>query len=496
MPDYDLIIRNGSLIDGTGVPPRLGDLAVSGDRIEAAGRVTGSAAREIDARGLAVAPGFIDVHTHDDAAVIRDPRVDFKIMQGVTTDVAGNCGAGVAPANDAFRLYYAAGFAPILGECNLPWSTTAEYFAAVDEALPACNVAAYVPQGVVRYNVVGLEKGPPTEAELARMTELVEEGMRAGAIGMSTGLVYLPGAYAQTPEIVALAKVVARHGGIYTSHIRNEGTGLLGAVEEAISIGEQAGCHVQLSHHKSAGPGAYGLTKESLALVARARARGVSVTLDAYPYVASSSSLAAMFRIGRGAAFEQVPAIIASVKYDHERYEGRYISDIAAELDLPVLDAIRKILHDEENSPSVIMFVMDEDDVRRVIADAHCMIGSDGLPSEGKPHPRLYGTMARTIQQYVREQPLLPLEEAVRKMTSLPARTHLLKDRGELRPGAFADVVVFDPETIADVGTYQEPRQYPAGIEYVVVNGKVAVDQGRQTDARAGRMLRHAAAGA
>ncbi|HYM16744.1 MAG TPA: D-aminoacylase [Dehalococcoidia bacterium] len=492
MPDYDLIVRNGSIIDGSGAPAYPGDLAIRGDRIEAVGAVTGAARREIDARGHAVAPGFIDVHTHDDAAVVRDPRVDFKIMQGVTTDVAGNCGAGVAPANDEFRRYYEAGFAPILGSCDIPWSTVAEYFAAVDAARPACNVAAYVPQGVVRFNVVGTKKEPPTDGELARMAELVDEGMRAGAIGMSTGLVYVPGAYAQTPEIVALAKVVAAHGGIYTSHIRNEGTGLLAAVEEALSIGEQSGCHVQLSHHKSAGPGAYGLTRQSLPMIAAARARGVSASLDAYPYVASSSSLAAMFRVGREAAFEAVPAIIASVKYDHDRYEGRYIADIAAELDLPIGDAIRKILHDEENSPSVIMFVMAEDDVRRVIADPFCMIGSDGLPSEGKPHPRLYGTMARTLQHYVREQPLFTLEEGVRKMTSLPARTHLLPDRGELRPGAFADVVVFDPETIADVATYTEPRQYPLGIDYVIVNGAVAVEEGRQTGARAGRMLRRA----
>jgi len=492
MPDYDLIIRNGNVIDGTGAPGHAADVAIKGDRIENVGAASGTAKREIDARGLAVAPGFIDVHTHDDAAVVRDPRVDFKIMQGVTTDVAGNCGAGVAPANDAFRLYYAAGFAPILGESSLPWSTTAEFFAAVDEAHPACNVAAYVPHGVVRYNVVGLNKGAPSDDELQRMRELVEEGMQAGAIGMSSGLVYLPGSNAETPELIELAKVVAKHGGIYTSHIRNEGDGVLAAVAEAITIGEAAGCPVQISHHKSAGPTAKGLTKQSLRFLAEARARGIDVTVDVYPYTASSSALAAMFRIGREQVFEAIPSIIASVKYEHEKYEGKYISDIAAELGMPIGDTVRKLLHDEENSPSVIMFIMDEEDVRRVVADEHAMIGSDGLPSEGKPHPRLYGTMARTIQRYVREEGVITLEDAVRKMTSLPARKHLLKDRGELRPGAFADVVVFNPETIADVATYAEPRQYPAGIEYVVVNGAVAVDQGRQTDARAGRMLRRA----
>jgi len=492
MAAFDLLIRNGSIIDGTGAPPRPGDIAVSAGRIEAVGAVAGDAAREIDARGHAVAPGFIDVHTHDDAAAVRDPALDFKIMQGVTTIVAGNCGAGVAPANDPFRAYYEAGFAPILGPCDLSWSTVGEYFAAVDAARPACNVCAYVPHGVVRYNVLGNRREPPDETELARMCDLVDEGMRAGAIGLSTGLVYVPGSHAQTLEIVALARVAARYGGIYTSHIRNEGTGLLDALNEAIAIGEQAGCGVQISHHKAAGPGAYGLTTRSLPLLAAARARGVDVTIDAYPYVASSSSLAAMWRIGREPVFESVPAIIASVKYDHEKYEGKYISDIAAELDLPIGDTVRKILHDEENSPSVIMFIMEEDDVRRVIADDHCMAGSDGLPSAGKPHPRLYGTMARFIQRYVREDPVMTLEEAVRKMTSLPAAKHRLGGRGVLEPGAAADIVVFDLRTIADIATYDAPRQYPAGIDYVVVNGEVAVDAGAQTAARAGRMLRRA----
>jgi|CXWL01.1.fsa_nt_gi N-acyl-D-amino-acid deacylase len=492
MPDYDLIIRNGNIVDGTGSPGRAGDIAISGDRIEAVGAVTGTAAHEVDARGMAVAPGFIDVHAHDDGAVIRDPRVDFKIMQGVTTDVVGNCGAGVAPANAAFRAAYPANFSGILGEMDLPWSTTAEYFAAVDEARPACNVAAYVPQGVVRYSVVGAEKREPTASELTEMRRLVEEAMLAGAIGLSTGLVYVPGAYTKTAEIIELAKVSAKYGGIYTSHIRNEGLQVMEAVAEAIEIGETAGCPVQISHHKAAGPGANGLTKQTLPFIREARARGVDVSIDVYPYIASSSSLAAMFRIGRDATFEQVDAIVASVKYNKEKYEGKYIRDIAAELDLPIGDAVRKILADEENTPSVIMFIMDEADVRMVVEDDHCMIGSDGLPTEGKPHPRLYGTMPRVIQRYVREEGVLTLEEAVRKMTSLPAKKHRLGKRGVLQTGWIADLVVFDPETIEDVATYADPRQYPAGIESVVVNGQLAVEAGQQTEARAGRFVRRA----
>ena len=320
------------------------------------------------------------------------------------------------------------------------------------------------------------------------MRALVDEAMRAGAIGMSTGLVYPPGAYARTPEIVELAKVVARHGGIYTSHIRNETAGNLEAIDEALTIGEQSGCPVQISHHKSAGRA--GGTLTTLPHLAEARARGVEVTVDVYPYDASSSSLAAMYRIGGDATFERTPAIVASVKHNKEKYEGRYISDIAQELDLPIGDTIKRIIDEEEGTPSVIMFTMHEDDVRRVVADPFAMIGSDGLPTGGKPHPRLYGTMARVVEKYVRETPVITLEDAVRKMTSLPAAKHRIKDRGVLRAGCFADVVVFDPATIADVATYAEPRQYPAGIDWVIVNGEVAAERGAQTAARAGRMLR------
>jgi N-acyl-D-aspartate/D-glutamate deacylase len=263
----------------------------------------------------------------------------------------------------------------------------------------------------------------------------------------------------------------------------------MNAVSEAIEIGETAGCGVEISHHKTSGPGAYGLTKETLPFIAAARARGVDVTIDVYPYVASSSSLAAMYRIGRGAAFDHIKAIVASVKYNKDRYEGRYVHDIAADLDLPVREAVRKVLDDEENTPSVIMFVMDEADVRRVLADDHAMAGSDGLPTDGKPHPRLYGTMPRILGTYVREEGLLSLEDAVRKMTSLPAHKHLLGKRGLLRPGWAADIVVFDPDAIADVATYDDPRQYPPGIEHVIVNGQLAVEHARQTDTRPGHML-------
>ena len=489
MPEYDLLITNATIVDGSGAEPLRGAIALRGDRIAAIGDVSGTVARTIDAGGHVAAPGFIDVHAHDDAAVVRDPAVDFKIMQGVTTDVVGNCGAGVAPAaSDEFRAFFPRGWGAILGDCDLPWSTTAEYFDAVDRAHPACNVAAYVPHGVLRYNAMGLERGAPSEKQMARMQELLDEGMRAGAIGMSTGLIYPPGAYAETAEVIELAKTVARHGGIYTSHIRNEAAGMLEAVEEALTIGRESGCPVQISHHKATG--APGGTVASLRRLEEARAQGIDVTVDVYPYVASSSSLAAMFRLGREVVFERTPALIASVKHNKEKYEGRYISDIAQEMDLPVGDAVRRILEEEENTPSVVMFVMHEEDVQRVAADPYAMVGSDGLPTEGKPHPRLYGTFPRIIERYVREQPVMTLQEAVRKMTSLPAAKHRIHERGLLREGWFADIVVFDPETIVDVATYEDPRRYPAGIDHVIVNGAVAVEGGAQTASRAGRMLR------
>lgn len=489
MAEYDLIIRNGTIVDGAGSAPRGGDIAIAGDRIAAVGEVTGSGGVEIDAADLVICPGFIDVHTHDDAAVVRDPRIDFKIMQGVTTDIVANCGAGVAPATEDFRAYYKIGIGPLLGESALPWTTTSEYFDAVKAAMPACNVTAYVAHGVLRYIAMGMERREPGAAELERMQDLLDEGMRAGAIGLSTGLIYPPGSYARTAELVELAKVSARHGGIYTSHIRDEGPRLLDAVREAISIGEQAGCPVQLSHHKAAGQANWGATERSLGVIDEARARGLDVTVDVYPYTAGSTALAAIARLGED-VFD-MPALIASVKYN-KSYEGRYVSDIASEMGVSKMEAVRKILRDEENAPTVINFTMDEQDVRRVVAYEQAMIGSDGIPSEGKPHPRLYGTMARVLQRYVRETRLLTLEGAIRKMTSLPAAKHLIAGRGVLREGWFADIVMFDAVTIEDVATYEEPRRYPRGIAYVIVNGQVAVERGTQTAARAGRMLRRA----
>ena len=492
MAQFDLLILGGSVIDGTGAPARIADLGVRDGRIVALGEVTGDADREIDAMGWSVAPGFIDVHCHDDIALLNTPSLDFKTAQGVTTGVCGNCGLGAAPANEHVKEFFARGIEGVLGPVeNFSWSTISEFYDAVRGAKPVPNAAFLVPHGTLRVSTMGWEHRDPTEAELGKMKEHLAEGMAAGALGLSTGLMYVPGAFAKTEELIELNRVVAEYGGLYVSHIRNEGNGLLDSVQEAIRIGEEASTPVQISHHKASGRDNWGLTKESLPLIDEARARGVQVTMDAYPYTAASTSLAALTRNGRLIrAMDPHDVMVASVKYQHE-YEGKRLDEIADIMDLPVEDAVPKLLADEDQAVVAVMFIMDEADVQRVLQHPECMIGSDGIPSPtGKPHPRLYGTFPRVLERYVRKEKLFSLEEGVRKMTQLPAKTFMLADRGEVREGAWADIVIFDPSTIAEKSTYDEPRQYPTGISHVIVNGQVVVENGEVSLTPSGQFLK------
>jgi N-acyl-D-amino-acid deacylase len=488
---FDLLIRGGRVIDGTGARAVRADVRVRDGRIAAISMAQspslepGAAARTIEADGLTVAPGFIDVHAHDDAAVMTTP-MDFKLMQGVTTDIVGNCGAGIAPRDPSRPAM--PGAALILGEIPDPdWQSFGEYMRAVDRSQLAVNVGCFVPHGAVRYKHLGLERRAPGAAELAAMRDDVAEGMAAGALGLSTGLIYPPGAFAETDEVIELARAAAEGGGIYMSHIRNEADQLIEAVAEAIRIGREAGLPVEISHHKASGQVNFGKTKESIALIERERATGLDITFDAYPYTAKSTILAVMARQSEG---ETPGTTMVSSAPNSPQFEGRMLADIATMLGVSADEALNRILAADPGAVGVF-FVMDEADVRRVLAHPLCMIGSDGIPSvSGKPHPRLYGTFPRVLGEYCRDQKLFPLEEAVRKMTSLPAGRMNLAERGELREGWAADIVVFDPKTIADRATYEEPRQYPAGIEYVIVNGEIAAERGRQTAARAGRLLR------
>jgi len=407
VPEFDLIIRNGSVVDGTGAPAVRADVVVRTGRIAAVGPRESNAARVIDAAGLAVAPGFIDVHAHDDGAVLSTP-MDFKLMQGVTTDIVGNCGAGLAPRDPSQPPL--PGTELILGDVpDADWRSFGEYMAAVEGAQLALNVGCFVPHGAVRYRTLGMDRREPDAAELQQMREHVAEGMAAGALGLSTGLIYPPGAFASTEEIIALAKVAAEFGGLYRTHRRDEGERLLDAIAEAFSIARGAGLPLEISHHKAAGRDNWGKTEQSLALIEKERTAGLDINFDAYPYTAGSTILAVMARRREA---EPDGVLIASVR-DHPEYEGKTLAQLADMLDVPPDQAAQRVLEADPGTVAVF-FMMDEADVRRVLAHPLCMIGSDGIPSPtGKPHPRLYGTFPRVLGTYVREERLFPLEEGV-----------------------------------------------------------------------------------
>jgi N-acyl-D-amino-acid deacylase len=491
---YDLVIRGGTVYDGTGAPGVRADVAVRGDRIAAVDVIAERGAAELDASGLAVAPGFIDVHSHDDYAVVLDPLIPFKVMQGVTTDIVGNCGSGVAP--------FQAGLARFSrlhpGAAPAPWEGYAGYLARIDEAGPSLNVAVLIGHGTLRSSAMGSAQRPPTGEELGRMRAWVREGVEAGAVGLSTGLIYEPGRYAATEEVIALARELGPQGGLYATHMRNEGDGLLDAVREAIRIGEEAGVPVQISHHKASGSRNWGRVGDSLRLIEAARARGLDVTADQYPYTAGSTSFAAVvengaFRADSPGGLGQLgaDAVLIASSPKHPEYEGLTLAHLAAGWGLKVQEAAARLVQEEGEACFVIVFTMDEADVRTVLAHPTTMIGSDGVPASGSnPHPRLYGCFPRILGHYVREERVLDLPTAIHRMTGMPAAKFRVAGRGAIRAGAFADLVVFDPARIADIATYEDPRRFPDGIAAVYVNGTAVARDSAHTGARPGRALR------
>jgi len=491
---YDLVIRNASVVDGTAAPAFEASLAMRGDRIVTVGEVTERGAVEIDASGLVVAPGFIDVHSHDDWAVLLTPEMDFKVMQGVTTDVVGNCGMGAAP-NPAAAVIFRALHGP---EAKVPeWTDYAGYFRALDENPPSLNVAVLAGHGSLRLGAMGNAKREPSADEMAKMRGWLRDAIDAGAVGLSTGLVYEPGRYARAEEIIELAREMRGSGGLYASHMRNEAGGLLDSIRETIRIGQEAGVAVQVSHHKASGEENWGMVRESLKLIEQARARGIDVTADQYPYASGSTVLSAVLQNGvleesgvRGGMGRVGPehVLIASVPARPE-WEGKRLDAIAAEMDLGAVEAARRIIG-EDPGAVVILDSMSEDDVRMVMAHPSTMIGSDGLAMGGKPHPRLYGTFPRVIGHYARNGALMTLEGAIHRMTGMPAEKFHLRDRGVIREGAFADLVIFDAKEILDTATYADPRRYAAGISHVFVNGIAVVRDGAHIGARPGRAIR------
>jgi N-acyl-D-aspartate/D-glutamate deacylase len=500
--EADVVLRRATLIDGSGTPGVKGDLAIKGDRIVAVGRFTvTNKPREIDADGLIVAPGFIDLHTHSDdalpAAATRD-NLNY-LRQGVTTVVTGNCGFG--PTN------------------------VAAYFARMDKGGVGSNVIHLVPHNAVRRAVLKNANREPTEEELKKMEALVDRGMKAGAWGMSTGLIYNPGTYARTDEIIALAKVAARNGGIYASHIRDEGAGVLGATEEALRIGREAKLPVHISHMKASGPRAWGKAADQIAVVEKARKAGQVVTADQYPYIASSTSLSAMvvparFREGEHKEFlarlddpEQGPlirkAISAAVEVRNggeslriasysskPAWKGKNLAEIAAAEKKPVVDIVLEI--ERNGGAGVVSFGMKEEEVRLIMKQPWVATASDGgarTPSpDTAPHPRSYGCFPRKVGRYALEEKVISLEHAVRSASGLPADILHLPERGYLKVGWYADVVVFDPKTFIDTATYDNPHQYAPGVKYLFVNGTLAIDDGTYSKALAGKVLRHKSA--
>ncbi|HEY5636688.1 MAG TPA: D-aminoacylase, partial [Burkholderiales bacterium] len=483
MPQHDLVIRNARLADGSGAPLLEGDLAVDGDRIAALGNVPGAGKRTIDAQGRVLSPGFIDVHTHDDFAAILHPDMSFKTAGGVTTCVVGNCGFGAAPWAEAVRM----GQSFVDGGALPQWEGYGGYLAHLERHAPGANIAALVGHGTVRAAVMGKKQGAPDAAEMKRMKAFVQEGLDAGCVGLSTGLIYEPGRHAKTDEVVELAALMKGTGALYATHMRNESQGLLDSVNEAVEIGRRAGVPVQISHHKASGRPAWGLVKDSLALIEAAQKKGLDVHADQYPYTAGSTVLSAVIADGRlndGLGRLTPEDVVIASSAGHAHWEGSTLAALAQEMALDPMDAARRVLEAQPGT-TVVLHMMDEADVQTVMRHPSTMIGSDGLPTlSGRPHPRLYGTFARVLGRYCRDLALFPLEEAVYRMTGFPAAKFRLHERGLLKPGFFADLVLFDAKTVIDVGTYEDPNRMPAGIAHVFVNGVEVAADGRGTGAR------------
>jgi N-acyl-D-amino-acid deacylase len=479
-PDFDLLIRGGTVIDGTRAPRVDADVGVADGRIAAIGDLGGRAAREtLDATGRIVAPGFIDSHTHDDQALLSQPDMSFKVSQGVTTVITGNCGISIAPLAPDSPLPAPLDLLDMTAKARFDGFSA--YFARLEHASPAVNMAALVGHSTLRVRTMASLDRPANAAEIAAMRALVAEALDAGAIGLSSGTFYPPAAEAPTEEIIEVGRPLTASGGLYVTHMRDEADRVMEALDETFAIGRALDVPVVVSHHKVQGKRNFGRSAHTLAHI-RAWMRGQCIGLDCYPYTASST----MIRTDRGMIDGRV--LIAS-SVPHPECAGRELGEIAAAWGVPEAEAARRM-----QPGNAIYFLMDEPDVRRILAFDDTMIGSDGIPLGDKPHPRLWGTFPRVLGHYARDVGLFPLETAVWKMTGLTARTFGLSGRGTLAVGHAADLVVFDAATIRDAATYEDPKRPAEGVDAVIVNGAVTWRQGGHTGARGGQVLRRARA--
>ncbi|PON14374.1 N-acyl-D-amino-acid deacylase [Candidatus Entotheonella serta] len=529
----DLLIRGPQIIDGSGAPGFSGDVAIQDGRISAVTTEPGrQAKRVIDGSGLVVAPGFIDIHTHSDFTLPLNPKAEGKIRQGVTTEVVGNCGFSVAPAlpgkAELLRDYLAA---------SAPWLDFRETsFADYMDAFPATSVNTIMQAGhhTLRLMAMGTDDRAPNDIELQHMQAMLEEALHAGAIGLSSGLFTTPGGYASSEEMVALGHVLRRHGGAYSSHVRDEANRVFDAVREAIAVGETCGIHVQIAHLKLSGTDNWGGASELLGEIEAARERGVQIDCDQYPYTAATNPLrnllptwvqaggmAAMLarlaepetrqrlrddieaqglnNFGRIASWDDVRIAISP---HQPEYAGQTMGAIARERNCDPLDAVCDYLLEDQGHTRILITSMSEDDVQAILRSPTILVGSDGtslapygVTGQGKPHPRFYGTFARILGHYVRDVGLLSLEQAVYKMTGGSAKALGLVQRGLIREGYWADLTLFDPQTIDAMSTYEELHQYAKGIQTVIVNGELVIDDSEHTGDLPGCVLRRGTKG-
>ncbi|MFO0996409.1 MAG: D-aminoacylase [Alphaproteobacteria bacterium] len=472
----DIVFRNATVVDGTGAAGFVADVAIADDRILAVGMLASSrAASEIDAKGKVLAPGFIDVHTHDDFVLLSKPDMTPKISQGVTTVVVGNCGVSLAPLDVRGRP--PAPLDLVAGDDQWHFANFKRYFSALGSDPSAVNSVSLVGHSTLRFGAMDRLDRPATNAEIKGMRGALEEGLDAGAIGFSTGLAYKTAIAAPTEEVIEISRALTAYEALYVTHMRNEGDGIIGSLEETFAIGRAAKVPVVISHHKVAGAPNFGRSKETLPVIATA-SKSQRVGFDVYPYPASSTVLSADM-------IERSRKTLVAWSKQRPEFAGRDLKDVAAAMGCSQVEAIERLL-----PAGGIYFAMDEDDVQRIMAFPDAMIGSDGLPNDEHPHPRLWGTFPRVLGHYARDLGLFPLEHAVRKMTSLSAHRFGLKDRGVIREGAFADLVLFDSKAIIDRATFENPTQPAAGVALVMVNGRIAWRDGAHTGARAGRALR------
>ncbi len=537
---YDIVITNGRIADGTGDPTTRSDLAIKNGKITKIDKeILDKATLVIDAKGLIISPGFIDIHSHSDSNIPISNKLESMITQGITTAAVGQCGSSLAPISDeTFDLFKKEVdmWSPPGVEIDLSWRSFGDYLKELEKGKCSMNIVPVVGFGAIRLaGGPGYEDRPPTAAETAKMQSYVEESLKAGAFGMSTGLIYSPQVYAKTAEVIELAKIVAKYDRIYFSHIRDEGAKLIEAVEEFIQIVEESGCkRGQIAHHKASGITNWGVSKKTLQIIHEANQRSLDITCDQYPYNRSMTSLITLLppwvhvggidsileRLSDEKVRERIKNEMEEGLTDHENFakhqgfEKIFISSVKTEKWLDIegkniaeitkirnlrddFETLFSLILDEKGEVWITIEGMCEEDIKRIMTSEYSMIATDGSGvspegplSFGKPHPRFYGTFPRVLGKYVREEKWLSLEKAIWKMTGYPAKKLDLKQRGLIKENYWADVVIFNPETINDEATYEEPHRFSTGIEYVIVNGKIAVEKGKQQEVLEGKILR------